>query len=201
MSTSIETNTISYGKAPGQVYSFNLSDLPQTSVLALASKGLAHSLGNECASKVSGEKSRRAEAGEPEMSEAEVSEMLAAARERMVLTITEGTMGVSAARGPRANPIDSIIRRIGTDELRAKLAKAGLRLPQGKNKETGEPNVMELPSKVDGTTKTYTAAELVGNYIAAHSDRLTKLAERELKAVANAAKSDEPVTVDSLFAA
>lgn len=186
MSASQADQTISYGNEP-RVFRVAVADIPANSLLALASKGLAHWLGNECASKVSTEKKRRVDANEPAMTEAEEEAMRNETQDAAWARIMSGEIS-AASRGPRGTALDTVIRRIGKDELVGLLTKMGIKFPEGKNKATGQPNTVTL----DG--QAVTGPDLLNKYVAGHTERLTTLAKREMarieKEAAKVEKSD-----------
>lgn len=198
MSETTQNMTVSYGKAPGTVYSFDLGALPTASLIALASSGLAHKMGNEVASQVSTEKAKRKEAGSAELTEAEIDTMLAELREEMAGKILAGTIGTST-RGPRGTALDTIVRQKAKAEMVAVLAKHGITFPEGKYPKThaqaGEARVIVM----DG--KAVTGSELVDRYLTKHSERLTALAKREMAAVEKAAEAATKSTEGQLTSA
>src|SRR3954471_23062408 len=111
---------------------FSLATLPAASLAALASRGLAHYLGNEGASAVSSKKdafAKEHDGAEPD--ESTVASWKAEELAARVARITEGTIGQNS-RGPRGTAVDTIARRIAVSELTANLAKSKIKFPTGK---------------------------------------------------------------------
>jgi hypothetical protein len=178
----------------------DFASLPEPSLVAMIRRGLAHYLGNEQASKITG-KIRTAISTELSTPDHEVNqvdvtkEQVAAFRLSNSIQVEEwkaeveaaalaalaaGTVGQSV-RGPSAPKLDPLaaeIRRIAKEHVKAALKKAGIAFP------TGEKTV-----SLGG--KEYTAEELVSRAIARNPsdveagrpvEDFTKLAKANIKA-------------------
>ncbi len=141
--------------------------LPEVSVNALLRRGVAHYLGNEQASKlaswVEAEEKAGRKPGDAEKAVAKHDFQTAA-----IEALTKGTIGTRVG-GPRGTAIDTVIRGLAKDEVKAVLKHNGLTFPTGEK-------VVEF---ADGTK--LTGSELIDRRIAKHGDRLRKEAEAEMK--------------------
>ena len=173
--------------------------LPMVSVRSLVSKGLNHLLGNEVASEVTGWKEDQAVAGlvaqgrEPgDFDGLKASQVFAIATSagvmpteqeivekrnwfiaRKIEGLIAGKSLASAVRGPRGNPLETLMRQIAKTEVTGILLKVGKKFPNGK-----ETLVMGTP---DGP-HSFTGKELVDRRIANPTEgpRIRKLAEKQL---------------------
>lgn len=152
-----------------------IADIPTVSQIALMARGLSHILGNEVASKVSGKVKKWAE--ENETLETDDEEAFVAARDEnaeawkleayaeALAKIMGGTLGLRAV-GPRGTAIETDMRAIAIDEIKAVLAKSGIK----------------WPAKADGVIVTKsgdkTRAQLVEDYLTKHDYRLRAEAHR-----------------------
>jgi hypothetical protein len=156
-------NTVAYGE-----YTIDISALPEKSRMALIRRGVAHYLGNEQASKVSGWKAGLVEAGTPP-NDAEVAAFKLDCMNAAVKALIEGTIG-SSIRGPRGSTADTVARQLAETEIRNILKHNGLTMPSGdKTVKFG-----------DGTE--LTRAQLIDRRLAGHGERLRKEAEAKIKA-------------------
>lgn len=107
------------------------ADLPESTVNALMSRGFAHILGNEVASKVTAWK--KSEDGVNADAD-EVKAYTEAARNTMLQKLKDGTLGVRVG-GPRGTALDTIIRQVAIERLKANFAAAKVKFPAN-NKDT-----------------------------------------------------------------
>jgi hypothetical protein len=156
-------STVTYGD-----HTIDVAALPEKSVMALIRRGVAHYLGNEQASKVSGWKAERAESGNP-ANDAEVAAYKADRMAEAVKALMDGTIG-SSIRGPRGTAVDTVIRQLAETEVKGILKANGLSMPSGDK-------VVEF---ADGTR--LTRGQLIDRRITNHGDRLRKEAEAKIKA-------------------
>ena len=147
-------------------------ELPMQSLVALVTSGLAHKLGNEVAAKVSGFKSTADAAGVLPTDE-QVASFKAAKQAEMFASLLSGE-AMASARGPRGTAVETVMRKIATDELVARFKALGKSLP------TGDKTI--VLTGTDGTTEAVTRTMLVDRRTAAHSDRLRKEAEAKIAA-------------------
>lgn len=161
-----------------------LADIPEVSKIALMARGLSHILGNEVASKVSG-KVKKWEAENEALLEDDPEGFAEASRDNReswaeeayndaVNKIMSGTLGLRAV-GPRGTAIETEMRDIAIEEIKAHLAAQKIK----------------WPSKADGIIPTKsgpkTRSDLVAAFVAKHADRLRVEAERRQAAVADVA--------------
>ena len=109
-------------------YEVSPSDVPATSLMALAQRGFTHVLGNEVASALTAWKKTEEGASAPQ---AAVVAWVKAKRDAKLEQIMQGTLGVRAAGQPRASGIEAIMRSIAVERLKVKLAKRQAKLPSG----------------------------------------------------------------------
>lgn len=176
------TISITYGD-----HTLDFSKLPPKSLEAMLKRGVAHYLGNEVASKVSGRKAKAAADGTP-LADDEVAAIKAEYVAAALQALNEGTVGVST-RGPAADPIDSEMEKIARAEINTVLKANGAKF-QGK----GEDRKVTF---ADG--QSFTMPQLIERRLGSpdHGDRIRKEAEKAIKARAKAlaaAKSEAPVT-------
>ncbi len=153
----------------------SIADIPTQSYIALAARGFSHMLGNEVASKVTAAKKKFAEANEalatesPEEYEEALAENVEALetqyRAEMIAKIMGGTLGLRAT-GPRGSAIETVMRAVAIEELKAALGKESVKWPAKADDEI----------IVRGIT--YTRTSLVEAYMAKHGKRLRTEAER-----------------------
>lgn len=159
----------------GEKYKAVIADIPEASFIALAARGFSHMLGNEVASKVTAAKKKFAEANEALLAEDEESYNEALAenvealehqyREEFLAKIMGGTLGVRAT-GPRGSAIETVMRAVAIEELRAALGKKNVKWPAKADDEL----------TVGG--KVYTRTGLVDAYLEKHGEKLRAEAER-----------------------
>ena len=173
----------------------DLAALPTTTVVALARRGLAHLLGNEAASKVSGAVDN--EAGVTEADDVGVknskraawktanadkfTNIVASVRHVLLTALDAGTLGAST-RGPRGSSADTIAREIAEDEIMAILKQHGIARPK---KAADKVNIP------DGSA--FTMGELIARRLSdtapyGHGARIRKAAEAKLAALAKVAE-------------
>ena len=123
----------------------NPDTLPPKSVEALIKRGLTHYLGNEQAAKVSGwitdqipdsdtmskEQRKAAIKAFRESNTNDVTAKTNAVVAAAVAALTEGTIGVRAVAGPKADPVEKVMRELAIAKIAENLAKAGLKVPSG----------------------------------------------------------------------
>jgi GH24 family phage-related lysozyme (muramidase) len=153
--------TITYG-----AHTIDTATLPEVSILSLISKGLAHFLGNEQASKVTRWKKDNESADE-----AAVAATLAQYQADALVQLAEGKVGIHASR-PRGSALETIMREIAEKEVRMVLKQSNLTMPSGDKKLTF----------ADGTE--LTRQDLLSRRLAhaTHGPRIKALAEKELAA-------------------
>lgn len=163
----VDMSTLSWGDGDETV-SAKIADIPATSLFALSQRGWTHVFGNECASSLTAEKKRRAEKGEPALTESEENAFLADKRAAKLAAIMNGTMGVRVG-GARLSPLDRHMRDIARARLVTDATSKGIKLPSGKN------TIM-----VRG--KAMTLADLVAARIDRERDDIKAEAERRIAA-------------------
>jgi hypothetical protein len=168
---------MTYGKAEDGI-TFDTETLPAASVQSLLVKGMNHYFGNECASKVTSWKEGLAdpkrEGGARVPSDVEIAVAKLDFQKSALAALLAGTVGHSA-RGPRATPIDSVMRLIAETEIRNTLKANNLVMP------TGEKTV-QLGANA------FTRQQLIDRRLASHGDRIRKEAEAKLAADERKAK-------------
>jgi hypothetical protein len=164
---------------------FDIASLPQTSLVSLVRKGLAHFLGNEQASKVTAWKATMTEAGTPP-DDAAIAAKKAEFVEAAVTAVLEGTVGVQSARGPRATPVDAVARRMAEAQMKVNLGKLNppLAMPKG--------DATITLKAADGTESTFTRVQLIERRLAhpTHGPAIRKAAEKEVAALAKQAAAE-----------
>jgi hypothetical protein len=184
------------------------SKLPAESVKALMSRGFAHYMGNEQASKIVARIRKELAEGKPEVFEA-TRDMVQAYRtdheaqvakwqeevwKIALAALDEGTVGVST-RGPSKDPIESAMATIARREVVDVLKGNGLKAPKG-----------EETVALGGHS--FTMDQLIERRLEKHGERVRKEAERavaeakrksdRLQAEAAKAKANGPVTAEAL---
>lgn len=188
---------ITYGK-----FSVDLNGLHSASLAALASRGLAHFLGNEQASKVV-TKIEAVLAGETPESKKVFADLDKAARRSAInawreanetqvaiwedevrqaafLKIGSGEMGVST-RGPSVDPVESAMNAIAKREVTDTLKGAGLKFPKGASKDKAAETVVLGENA-------FTGEQLVARRLATHGDRIRKEAQKHVDELSRKAK-------------
>lgn len=156
-------------------FKINTDALPATSVAALLSRGFAHFMGNETASRVASHFGNDLKF----TSDADKQAAKLRFQGEAIAKLESGTVGVSSPRGPRGSSIDTIIRALAEKEVRGILANNKLAMPTGdKTIELGTDPVERL-----------TKADLIARRIAKHGDRLRKEAEAEVRRLAKVVES------------
>jgi hypothetical protein len=182
--------TIEYGDVKR-----DLAALPTTTVVALARRGLAHLLGNEAASKVSGAVDKEAGVAEADdvaaktakrtawkkANEAAFATLVASVRADLLTALDAGTLGAST-RGPRGSSADTIAREIAEDEIMAILKQHGIARPK---KAADKVNI---PDGSEFTMGELIARRLSDTALYGHGTRIRKAAEAKLAALAKVAE-------------
>lgn len=150
-------------------HTINTDNLPEKSIQALLSRGLAHFLGNEQAAKVSGWANGIKEKSGAAPSDDEVASAKAGYVAAALAALAAGTIG-AGTRGPRGTATETVMRQIAEKEVRSILAQNHMALPSGDKTVKFE----------DGTE--LTRADLLSRRLAKHGDRIRKEAEAEIKA-------------------
>lgn len=153
-------------------HTINTTKLPATSIDALLRRGISHFLGNEQASKVAAwvesQNTERTKTGVDPVSDVEKATYKADCQKKAVEALVAGTVGVHTPRGPKATPLDAIVRQLAEKEVKDILGHNKLKMPKGD----------EAVSFPDGTK--LTRVELIDRRIAKHGERLVKEAKAEL---------------------
>lgn len=164
--TDTNVNEYKYGDA---IMIADLTKLPVTSLQAMVRRGLSHYFGNEQASKVTAWKESYAEDHNGTApNDAEVATYKLDCQKKALEALLAGTVGVHAPRGPKATPVDALVRQLAIREITDVLTAHKLKMPKGEE-------TVELAGK------TFTREQLVDRRITAHGERLKKAAEAELK--------------------
>ena len=157
-------------------------------VQALLRRGLSHLLGNEQAAKV-GPESAWGKANANATKE-QVAAAKLAMQQSAIATLYDGTIGVRASSGPKADPLTSEMRKLAKIEIVAIL---------GANKDT-EGKAVKFPTGdktvilPDGTSAT--GEQLIGRRLAKHGERIKAEASRNIAAQAKKAKQVVEAGVD-----
>lgn len=146
----------------------DMASLPSESVVAMFRRGLAHYLGNEQASKLTGWKDDFAKEHGREPTDAEYSDRKAQYQADAVKLLAEGKVG-GGVRGPRGSALETVMRKIAEGQIRAMLKQANLSFPAG-DKKLKFANGTEL-----------TGAELIARRIASHGDAIKAAAEKQIR--------------------
>ena len=130
---------LSYTSRDGaRAHTVDTDTLPESSLHALLRKGLAHYIGNECASEVTALK-KKAEASGEEWSDAIAAENLARVQAEAMAELLEGTVGVrkpSAPKPPARDTLEGRMWKLAADKVAALLKAKGHVFPKAKK---GEP--------------------------------------------------------------
>lgn len=155
-------NTITYGK-----HTINVDALPAASVRAMLRRGVSHFLGSEQASKVTAyfDPESKAE-GRLEDTPENREKVKADFQAKAIEALNAGTVGVSV-RGPAADPIETIVRRLAKAEVTNILKANGVKFPAKAD------DTIEMP---DGSK--FTGAQLVDRRISGHGERLNQEAKK-----------------------
>lgn len=196
---------------------------PHDTILALVRRGLSHLLGNEVSSKVVAWAERETNSaravwiernpGQEPDAETEVgfgpsAEARAAKKHEFQLEyikqLYDGTIGTHAARGPRLDPVESVMRTIAKENMTKLLASMGLKFPRkdeavafADQKFTSDQLLDRWLAGVDGKG-------LFGKPGEPNAPRIRKEAERRLAEKVKAlgkvksALGDEPVSAEAL---
>lgn len=170
--------------APGPLtystFTIHPAELPSASVTALLRRGLAHYLGNEVSSKLISRLTARERAGHPDLSEDEKLALKAELQAEAFEALRAGTVGASSPRGPGADPMDAIRRKLALDGIRLTAKQNGLAFSKNVEGVRG----LVFP---DGTFKT--VDELVTTRLShpKYKEVIEKEAQAEMKARAKRA--------------
>lgn len=154
-----------------------LADIPAVSLFALAQRGFTHIMGNEVAASVTAEKKRRADKGEPELSESDLAAFADAKRSDRLQAILDGKLGVRIGTA-RLPTIERVMREIAEERLRADAVRIAAKSPSFK-----------LPSGKSTITvggKDMTLADMIGARVIKQHDDIKAEAERRMAANAPA---------------
>jgi len=165
--------TVITAVANGLPRSVDVAALPQTSLLMLCRKGLAHFLGNEQSSKVTAFKEPKDGASPP--SEAEIKAFHEAKIEEAIAALAAGTVGEGRASGPRLDPIEKEMRNIAEREVLGIIKANNIPFKKG------------VATFGDGQEKSL--ATMVKARLEAHGERLRKEATAAIKAAERQAKA------------
>lgn len=203
----MNTSTLSGETITYAGHTIDLGNLPQTSLVAMFRKGLAHFVNNEQASKITTAKAKAKAAGTPLSDEA-----IVALRAELVANafadLREGSVGVRESNGaPRATPLESLMREIATK--RASHMASINKGPDGKP--------MRLPRKSDDVLvfangAKYTRDQLIQRQIdnwtpamaamwkqTVHDEATKELARREREAAKVASQATQIDNLDDLI--
>lgn len=169
---------ITYGN-----HSIDPATLPEASVNALLTKGLAHFLGNEQASKITarivselkledsvvGDVRKAAITAYRAANPKHVSDWTAEVVKEALGKLSAGTVGVST-RGPTGTKLDTVVRALAKAEVVSILSamSPSVKFPKGEEK-------VAFP---DGNA--FTGDELIARRLAKHGERLTKEGEKKM---------------------
>jgi hypothetical protein len=145
----------------------------------LTTGGLAHFLGNESASKTSTWKKTEEGAA---ASEAEVEAFRVARMNELFNNLLADTVG-SSAHGPRGSAVETVMRKLATEDLQSRCKAANISFP------TGDKTVSIVGS--DGTAEALTRVQMVDRRLAVHGERLRN--EAEAKIAADKRKAEQSV--------
>ena len=167
-----------------------LSDIPESSLVALAQRGANHIFGNEMASYAVALK-KKVDDGKETFTAAEIEAMVNDRREEKLDAILSGNLGVRSVGAPRATAFEALLRSIATERLTAKLAKAKLKLPRGagKNKDGTERPAGVIVLKTANGPKEFTREDLIANELTKYSDEIRAEATRRQEEAELAAES------------
>lgn len=178
-------STITYG-----AYTIDPAALSEKTLQALLSRAVAHVLGNEAASTVTGK--IKAELGESatrddvkayrETHTAQVDAWTREAQDAKHTAILGGTLGDRVGT-PRGTALDTVIRAVAWEEVSAIMTKNGLKFPKAVKGSDESPKIVTP----DGS---FTKAELIARRVAKHTDRITKEAKRRMT-IGEKAEGDE----------
>lgn len=198
---------ISYGD-----YKFDHAELPMASLVALAQSGLSHELGNVVASGVVADIRKTVNPEKPSDVTTEAVKAWRAAHPEQVAAfasarvtakleaIRNGTLGVSAPRGPSASadPLTAEMRKLAREQITAILEAAGMKFPGFSGKGDAR---KALTVTLKG--KAFTGDELIANRLDAeypnnNREAIEREAKRNLDARAKAKAKMAEGGVDSL---
>lgn len=168
-------NVIKYGD-----YTIDADTIPAKSVNALLARGLAHICGNEVSSKVvskirsviGADATKDAVKEYRTANDAKVTEWEHEGITEALKSLQDGTVG-DRSFGPRGTALDTVIRQVATEELRAALKKGGQSLPSGKK-------TVLVATAANPNGEQFTGPELVARYVAANTERLTREANSRM---------------------
>ena len=168
-----------------------LSDIPESSLVALAQRGANHIYGNEMASYAVALKKKKVQEGKETFTDTDIESMVNDRREEKLDAILSGNLGVRSVGAPRATAFEALLRSIATERLTAKLAKAKLKLPRGagKNKDGSERPAGVIVLKTAGGPKEFTREDLIANELTKYADEIRAEATRRQEEAELAAES------------
>lgn len=114
-------------------FEFAYDELHATTILNALARTFDHVFGNEAIAKASTAK-KKAEGGE--LSEAEVAEIVAKAREKYLADMKAGTWGEKGSRGPRMpakNRLEQIVNNLLAEDTRRAVVKQGFKPGEATN--------------------------------------------------------------------
>lgn len=194
---------ITYGN-----HKIDLESIPQTSVIALASAGLAHTLGNVVASKIVAEIRKAINSEKPSgvtteavkawrsANEDKISALSAKFQGEALAAIAEGKLGVHSPRRPSASadPLQAEMRKLAKTQITDILIAAGMKFP---GVVKGKASTVTLKGKE------WTGEELVSNrldvaYPNNNREAIEAEAKRNLAARKRAVEANAKVGVEAL---
>jgi hypothetical protein len=193
--------TIEYGE-----HKLDLATLPETSLVALAQAGLAHTLGNVVASRVVAEIRKAINPEKPsdvtteavkawrKTNEDKISVLSVKFQSESLEAINAGTLGVHVARGPSASadPLQAEMHRIAKAQISVILSGAGMKFPGAKlvKGKDGNPDT-RVPETVTLKGSPWTGAQLIANRLDPDYPNNNRAEiEREAKSILAARKRD-----------
>lgn len=161
-------------------WSVRFGDLPVAAQAYLAQNGFSQSM-TDAAALTKAQKCHPAPEGSPDgamgepLSDDELSAKVHSLRQARFERILAGTVAVRAGTPKAATALETIMRQVAVERLRANLSKKGIALPSGKNKD-GSPKTITVSGKA------MTRDELVAAYIAKNGDDVKAEAQRRIDA-------------------
>lgn len=139
---------------------------PESAMVILATRTLAHILGNEVAAKVKAWKDNQTEETGKTPNDAEVASYTHDCRQAQIARIEKGELGLRQG-GPRGTALETVMRAIAVERLTAALKAQKVKMPVGKEIVT-----------VQGAT--YTRAELIAAHVKKNETTIRKMAEERM---------------------
>jgi len=159
----------------------------ENAVHALLRRGLSHLLGNEQAAKVGPESSWGKE--NKDATKEQVAAQKLAFQNAAISTLYDGTIGVRASSGPKADPLQSEMRKLAKAEVIAILA----------TQKTADGKKVSFPTGDKTITvgaDVLTGDQLIARRLTKHGERIKVEASRNLAAQAKKAKQVVEAGVD-----